>query len=105
MVQGLLGYFLLRKKIGGLKGFGVGAALFKFILAAIPATALAIGALWAIGGVGEGSFALDKVVTSILASVLVGGVGLLSYLGLLWLMKVPQLREVSNALGARLKRD
>ena len=105
MVQGILGYFLLRKKIGGLKGFGVGAALFKFIVAAIPATTLALLVLWAIGGVGEGSFALDKVITSILSSILVGGVGLVSYLGLLWLMKVPQLREVSSALGARLKRD
>jgi hypothetical protein len=105
MVQGILGYFLLRIKIGGLNGFGVGAALFKFILAAIPSTALALVTLWAIGGVGEGAFALDKVVTSIIASILVGGVGLASYLVLLWLMKVPQLREVSSALGARLKRD
>ena len=96
---------MLRKKIGGLKGFGVGSALSKFILAAIPATGLAILALWGMGGVGPGSFALDKVITSMLTSVLVGGVGLLSYLGLLWLMKVPQLREVSAALGARLKRD
>lgn len=104
MVQGILGYYLLRKKIGGFAGFGVGVAILKFVIAAIPATALALGTLWLFGWVGPGSFVLDKVLTSLLTSSVVGGVGLASYLGILWLMRVPQLREVSAALGARLKR-
>lgn len=104
VIQGLIAYFLLKRKIGGLAGYGVGKSLGIFILAMIPSIALGYGALWLLGGTTEGSFPLSKVVGAVISSSIVGLVVLGSYLLLLWLFKVPQLREVSGALRARLKR-
>lgn len=104
VIQGLIAYFLLKRKIGGLAGYGVGKSLGIFILAMIPSIALGYGALWLLGGTTEGSFPLSKVVGAVISSSIVGLVVLGSYLLLLWLFKVPQLREVSGALSARLKR-
>ena len=104
VLQGLIAYFLLKRKIGGLKGFGIGRSLGVFILTMIPAIGLGYGTLWLLGGTVQGSFALDKVFGAVVVSMVVASVTLGSYLGLLWLFKVPQLREVSGALSARLKR-
>jgi putative peptidoglycan lipid II flippase len=104
VVQGFLGYWLLKRKIGGLKGFGIAASLTKFLIAAVPALGLGYLTLWLLGGVSEGSFALSKVLNAALVASTVGAVSLVSYLLLLWIMKVPQLREVGAALNAKLKR-
>ena len=103
-IQGIIAYALLKRRIGGLRGFGVSASTIKFVLAAIPATALGIGTLWMIGGVSEGAFALQRVVNAVAASALVGSVMLVSYLGLLWLLRSPELREVSSSLRGRFGR-
>ena len=104
VLQGLIAYFLLKRKIGGLGGFGVGKSLGIFLLAMIPAIGLGFGTLWLLGGVDQGSFALAKVFGAVTVSGIVGLVTVGSYLLLLWLFKVPELREVSGALSARLNR-
>lgn len=104
VIQGLIAYFLLKRKIGGLAGYGVGKSLGVFILAMIPSIALGYGTLWLLGGTTEGAFPLSKVVGAVISSSIVGIVVLGTYLLLLWLFRVPQLREVSGALSARLKR-
>ena len=104
VLQGLIAYFLLKRKIGGLNGFGIGRSLGVFVLTMIPAIGLGYGTLWLLGGTVQGSFALDKVFGAVVVSMVVASVTLGSYLSLLWLFKVPQLREVSGALSARLKR-
>jgi putative peptidoglycan lipid II flippase len=104
VVQGVIAYLLLKRKIGGLKGLGVGVSLGKFLLAVIPAAGAGILTLWLLGGVSQGSFALGTVLGAAVVSAGVASVVLISYLALLWFMKVPQLREVGAALGARLKR-
>jgi len=104
VIQGLIAYFLLKRKIGGLKGYGVGKSWGVFILAMIPSIALGYGALWLLGGTSEGAFPLSKVFGAVVSSSAVGLVVVGSYLLLLWLFRVPQLREVSGALSSRLKR-
>lgn len=104
-IQGIIAYALLKRRIGGLRGFGVSASTIKFVLAAIPATALGIGTLWMLGGIGEGAFALQRVVNAVAASALVASVMLVSYLGLLWLLKSPELREVATSLRGRFGRS
>jgi putative peptidoglycan lipid II flippase len=101
IIQGLIAYGLLKKRIGGLAGFGVGKSLGLNILAMIPAAGLGVLLLWIMGGIGEGSFALERVVNSILASILVSGAMMLCYLVVLWLFKVPELREVFGQLKGR----
>jgi putative peptidoglycan lipid II flippase len=104
VLQGLIAYFLLKRKIGGLKGFGIGKSLGVFVLAAIPSISLGYGTLWLWGGIGPNTFAVDKVFGAVVVSGTVAAVTLGSYLALLWLFRVPQLREVSGALSSRLKR-
>jgi putative peptidoglycan lipid II flippase len=104
VLQGLIAYFLLKRKIGGLKGHGIGKSLGIFVLAAIPSIGLGYGTLWLLGGIAPGTFAVDKVFGAVVVSAAVAAVTLGSYLALLWLFRVPQLREVSGALSSRLKR-
>lgn len=101
IVQGFIAYGLLKKRIGGLAGFGVGKSLGLNILAMVPAAGIGVLVLWLLGGIAEGSFALERVVNSILASILVSGAMMLSYLILLWLLKVPELREIFGQLRGR----
>ena len=103
-VQGLIAYLALRSRIGGLEGYGVGKSMFSFVLAAIPATAVGLVVLQWLGGISEGSFVLDRVVTSVISGLAVGAAMLITYLGLLWVFKVPELREVSGQLSARFGR-
>lgn len=103
-IQGLIAYSMLKRRIGGLRGFGVSRSTAKFVLAAIPATLLGALTLWALGGIGEGAFPVERVVTAVISSVVVGSVMLVSYLGLLWLLKSEELREVGASLRGRFGR-
>ena len=100
-IQGLIAYQLLRRRIGGLAGFGVGLSLGKYYLAVIPAAMAGAGVLWTLGGMSEGSFALDRVVTSLISSVLVGSTMVLVYVIFLWILKVGELKELIGAFRGR----
>ena len=95
-IQGIIAYLLLKRRIGGLEGFGVGRSLMLFILAMLPAAFIGVVVLDQLGGITEGSYPLDRVVTAVASGILVGLAMLLTYLGLLWLFKAPELREVSK---------
>lgn len=104
LVQGSIAYALLRKRIGGFGQTGVAKSLLGFVLAAIPAGFAGISVLELIGGTSAGSFAVDKVLNAILSSALVAPVMVITYVLLLWLFKVPELRELQKQLKARLTR-
>lgn len=103
-IQGLIAYSLLKKRIGGLNGFGVSRSTIKFVLAALPAAALGAGLLWLLGGMGAESFALSSVLGAVSTSVLVGSLMGTSYLLLLWLFRARELNELFAALGGRFGR-
>jgi putative peptidoglycan lipid II flippase len=104
-IQGVLAYQLLKKKIGGLSGFGLTQSSVKFVLAALPASAAGVAVLLALGGISENSFALQSIVGAVSSSVIVGSVMALTYLLLLWLMKSQELRELGFALRGRFTRN
>jgi putative peptidoglycan lipid II flippase len=101
-IQGLIAYAMLKKKIGGLSGFGVSRSTIKFVLAAIPASAAGVLAL---GGIGEASFALQSVLGALTSSIIVGGIMGVSYLLLLWLLKSQEIQELGMALRGRFTRN
>ena len=103
-IQGLIAYSLLKKRIGGLNGFGVSRSTIKFVLAALPAAALGGGLLWLLGGIGATSFALSSVLGAVSTSVLVGSLMGISYLLVLWLFRARELNELLAALGGRFGR-
>jgi putative peptidoglycan lipid II flippase len=100
-IQGLIAYQLLKRRIGGLAGFGVGLSLGKYFLAVIPAALAGVLVLWTLGGISEGSFALDRVVTAVLSSTLVASAMLVVYLVFLWILKVGELKELIAAFRGR----
>ena len=104
-IQGLIAYAMLKKKIGGLSGFGVSRSTIKFVLAAIPASAAGVLVLLALGGIGEGSFALQSVLGAISSSIIVGGTMGVSYLLLLWLLRSQEIEELGMALRGRFTRN
>ena len=101
MVQGLVAYQLLKRRIGGLAGFGIGKSLGLNILAMLPASAVGASLLWVLGGISKGAFPVDKVLTAVMSSAIVGSAMLVSYLAMLWLLRVPELREVFTQLRGR----
>lgn len=100
-IQGLIAYQLLKRRIGGLAGYGVGVSLAKNFVAVIPAAAAGVAILWSLGGIAEGSFALERVVNSVLSSVLVAGGMLISYVLFLWLLRAGELRDLIGQLRGR----
>ena len=104
-IQGLIAYAMLKKKIGGLSGFGVSRSTIKFVLAAIPASAAGVLVLLALGGLDEDSFALQSVLGAITSSIIVGGIMGVSYLLLLWLLRSQEIQELGMALRGRFTRN
>jgi putative peptidoglycan lipid II flippase len=104
-IQGSIAYVMLKKKIGGLSGFGVSRSTIKFVLAAIPASAAGVLVLLALGGIGEASFALQGVLGAITSSIIVGGIMGVSYLLLLWLLRSQEIQELGMALRGRFTRN
>ena len=100
-IQGLVGYSMLKRRIGGLGGLGVGPAVGKFLLAVIPAAASGVGFMFALGGIGAGAFPVDKVLTAVASSAAVGLAMGLVYAAFLWLLKAGELREVFAGLRGR----
>ena len=104
-VQGVIAYSLLRKKIGGLTGYGISKSVWKFVVAALPATAVAVGIIWMLGGVGERSYAMSGILPSVLVSLLVGSLSGMTYLLMLVLLRAAELNELTRALRDRLGRN
>jgi putative peptidoglycan lipid II flippase len=104
-VQGIIAYLALKARIGGLEGFGVGKSLITFFLAMIPAAIIGVLVLNWLGGIGEGSYPVDRAVTAVASGLMVGFAMLFTYLGLLWLFRVPELREVSKQLTIRFGKN
>ncbi|MEL0316361.1 MAG: murein biosynthesis integral membrane protein MurJ [Aquiluna sp.] len=100
-IQGLVGYSMLKRRIGGLGGLGVGTAVVKFLLEVIPAAASGVGIMFALGGIGAGAFPVDKVLTAVASSAAVGLAMGIVYAAFLWLLKAGELREVFAGLRGR----
>ncbi len=104
LIQGLLAHTLLKRRIGKPTNSGVGLALAKFMAAGVVSAAVGYLSLTALGGVGAGAFPVDRVFTAVVSAILVGTAMLLTYLALLWLVRVPELRELAAILRRALSR-
>ena len=104
LVQGLVGYLMLRKRIGGMGEASFMRSLAGFVLAAIPAVAVGYGLMSWLGGIAYGSFTLNSVLTAVITSALVGGAMVVCYLATLWIFRVSELRELQKQLKVRFSR-
>lgn len=104
IAQAVIAYVLLTKRIGRLvEGHLVGYGL-QVIFAGLFAGLVGAASLWAIGGIGESSFAMSSGLNSLLVCVLVGGISVFVYVGVLWLGKNQEIRSALSSLKGILRR-
>ena len=94
-IQALLAYYLLRRRIGTLKGQHIFTGTGYFAVAGIGAGAVGWIVLQLLGGTGLGAFAVKSILSATLTSIMVGFAILATYLVLLKLLRV---REIDTAL-------
>ncbi len=116
LVQALVAVVVLRGRIGGLDGRRVLRRLAQFALATVPATAVGIGVLGLLGGLGPVAALFDRgapIATgfatsgrdaAVLSVAVVGAATGLVYFAVLALLRVPETRAVLDPLAARLRR-
>jgi putative peptidoglycan lipid II flippase len=104
LVQGLIGYLMLRRRIGAMGEGSFIKSLLGFVLAAIPAVAVGYAVMLWLGGIAPGSFTLNSVFSAVLTSALVGATMVICYLATLWIFRVPELRELQRQLKIRFRR-
>lgn len=104
LVQGLLAYAMLRRKIGSLEGRKNAAAGSSFVISGLLSGLFGFVTLQLLGGTKANSFAVDSIVTAILTSILVGSVMLGSYVIALRLLRVPEVVTLSSNLATRFRR-
>jgi putative peptidoglycan lipid II flippase len=95
-IQATIAYLFLVKRIGSMAGFGFGLASLKFVLAGAVSGIAGFGMVEALGGIHEGSFVVDKVITSGLSMALVGFVMFAVYAIAL---KISRAAEIDTVLA------
>lgn len=99
LVQALLAVLLLRRRLGGLLLPQVLLSLGRFALAAVPAGFAGWGTYLLLGGADGWSVAGEGMVGRLLGAVgtgVIGGVSVIVYLIVLFLLRAPELNVVSG---------
>ncbi|QPZ38528.1 murein biosynthesis integral membrane protein MurJ [Paramicrobacterium chengjingii] len=104
VVQLIVGYLLLRRKIGGLGARPVLLAILRFVLAALPAAAVGWLITWLLGATTEGGFAVGSALGAIATMAIVGTAMAAVYFGILILTRTPDLKGALAPLRRRLGR-
>jgi len=94
-VQAVLGYLLLRKRIGAFGG-GLVVSLLRYLVAAVVASIAGWFVLQLLGGSSAGGFALQGVVTAVLSSMIVGAVFLVGFVAALRVLRAPEVKVLSG---------
>jgi putative peptidoglycan lipid II flippase len=103
-VQMLLAFVLLRRKLGGLDVAPVIRALVVYLVAAVPALAVGVGAAWLLGSFADGGFATTTVLGALVSMIVVGTIMAAVYIGLLILMRSPDLQAAVAPILRRFRR-
>ena len=104
IVQAAVAAFLLRRKLGGRGGSRIVLRLGQYALATIPSAAAGFGMLVLLGGTRPGGFAVTNYVEPLVSMAAIGVVMALVYFGVLWVLRVPELRAMAAPFLRRLGR-
>ncbi|MEY2737844.1 MAG: hypothetical protein RL683_962, partial [Actinomycetota bacterium] len=103
-IQALIAYFMLVRRIGKFTGGRLFDYALQVIFAAVLAGVAGAAILWSIGGIEPYSFALSGTVNALISCVAVGGVAILVYVFVLWLMRNDEIRSALSAVKGILRR-
>jgi len=109
-VQAIVMLALLRRRLSGIDGRLLLRRFSLYALAILPAAAVGLLLLWALGGLAPLGlptigFALANKASNLVSVVVIGGATMAVYLGILALARVPELRELAAPLRRRLTRS
>jgi putative peptidoglycan lipid II flippase len=109
IAQTVVAILLLRRRLHGIDGRHVLRRVGVYAVATIPAVLVGLLLLAALGGlapagIGSSGFALAGRLQAFVAVVVVGGVTGIVYLTVLWLARVPELRELVSPLRRLMRR-
>jgi putative peptidoglycan lipid II flippase len=102
VLQVVVATWLLHRRLGGIGVAGWMLSLGRFAIAAVPAAAAGWGTFLLLGGV-EGWTVSDRLLGAI-GTAVIGAVASVVYLGVLWLLRAPELTVVAPLVRRVLRR-
>jgi len=93
-------WILASRRVKGLGGWQVGAALTRMYLASLPTAVLALAAVWGVQEIFGGLSFLNSVIILAVG----GGLGMLLYLGIAHKMRVPEVSSIVGMVAGRVRR-
>ncbi|MFJ3490262.1 murein biosynthesis integral membrane protein MurJ [Leifsonia aquatica] len=104
VIQAVLAFALLRRRVGGVDGRRIASGLWRFLLAALAAMVAGAGFLVLLGGVEPGAFPVSGILGAIVSSAVVGVVMLVVYVGFLAIFRSSDLEAGAGPILDRLRR-
>lgn len=104
MSQTALSAALLRRRLGTLDGRHLVRQYVVFFSAMVPAAMVGAVVVGLLGGYTRGGYALSGFLPAVLTMAAAGTAMLGVYIGILWLVRNPELRAVLSPLQRRLRR-
>jgi putative peptidoglycan lipid II flippase len=102
--QTVVAILLIRRRIGGIDGWLVLRRHLQYLVLALVAGAVGFGVLLLLGGLSEAGFAQSGLVQAVVSVAIIGTVMAVVYLGLLLLLRNPELASVMKVVTARFAR-
>jgi len=103
-VQLVAAALILNRRLGGIDARRVARSYALYLLACLPAAGVGVGLLFLMGATVSGGFAVSSLFSALLSMAVIGSAMALVYLGVLWVMRVEELRAFAQPLLARLRR-
>ncbi len=104
LIQGIIAYLMLRRRIGSLDGRKNLTSATAFMLSGALAGLAGYVIREVLGGIHPDSFVVDSVLTSALSAVIIGFAMLAVYAVALRLLRVPELKTVTRLFTQRFSR-
>ena len=101
IAQAFLATWLLKRRLGHIGSRQVLVSLVRFAVASVPAAVVGYLVLLFVGGTGPDSWALSGVFPAIVATSVIGAVTGVVYLGVLALIRTPELAPAVAAIRRR----
>jgi putative peptidoglycan lipid II flippase len=102
--QALVAAVFLRRRLGRIDATRILRSYAVFLLAALPAAAVGVALLLALGGTTQGGFAVAGIPTAIVSMAVIGAAMALVYAGVLVALRNPELGEIIRPIVRRLRR-
>ena len=102
-VQAVVAAIALRKRLGRVDGALIVRRYATFLLATVPAAAIGVALLFALGGTTKGGFAVQTPFTAVVSMAVIGGAMALVYAGVLVALRNPELGEIVRPIVRRVR--